>query len=51
VLKEYRDGVVSLKNLTSERAASGAVGPAAMSRVESLVAEAEFWLEEANEGP
>lgn len=50
VLKEYRDGMVSLKALTSERAAKGAVGPEAMSRVESLVAEAEFWLEEANEG-
>ena len=29
----------------------GAVGEDAMMRVESLVAEAEFWLEEASEGP
>jgi hypothetical protein len=51
VLKEYRDGVVALKDLTSERLSKGAVGEDAMMRVESLVAEAEFLLEEASEGP
>jgi len=50
VLKEYRDGVVALKELTSERLSKGTVGEDAMMRVESLVAEAEFWLEEASQG-
>ena len=50
VLKEYRDGVVALRDLTRERASKGAVGEAAVSRVESIVAEAEFWLEEASGG-
>jgi hypothetical protein len=49
VLKEYRDAVVALRDLTRERAAKGAVGEDAVSRVESVVAEAEFWLEEANQ--
>lgn len=50
VLKEYRDGVVALRDLTRERASKGAVGEDAVSRVESIVAEAEFWLEEASGG-
>jgi hypothetical protein len=50
VLKEYRDAVVALKELTRERAAKGAVGEEAVARVNSLVAEAEFWLEEASQG-
>jgi hypothetical protein len=49
ILKEYRDGVVALRDLTRERASKGAVGEDAVSRVESIVAEAEFWLEEANQ--
>jgi hypothetical protein len=39
----------ALRDLTRERAAKGAVGEDAVSRVEAIVAEAEFWLEEANE--
>jgi hypothetical protein len=50
VLKEYRDGVLALRDLTRERASKGAVGEDAVSRVESIVAEAEFWLEEASGG-
>jgi hypothetical protein len=49
VLKEYRDAVVALRDLTRERASKGAVGEDAVNRVESVVAEAEFWLEEANQ--
>jgi hypothetical protein len=51
VLKEYRDGVVALKDVTRERMSKGAVGEDALIRVESLVAEAEYWLEEAGQGP
>jgi hypothetical protein len=47
VLKEYRDAVVALKELTRERMAKGAVTEEGMSRVEALEAEAEYWLEEA----
>ena len=50
VLREYRDAVVALKDLTRERASKGAVGEEAVNRVDSIVAEAEFWLEEANQG-
>lgn len=50
VLVEYRDAVVALRDLTRERASKGAVGEEAVSRVESIVAEAEFWLEEASQG-
>jgi len=50
VLREYRDAVIALRDLTRERMAQGAVGEADLGRVESLVAEAEFWLEEANGG-
>jgi hypothetical protein len=50
VLREYRDAVIALRELTRERMAKGAVGEVDLSRVESLVAEAEFWLEEANGG-
>jgi len=49
VLTEYRDAVVALRDLTKERVAKGAVGEDAISRMEALVAEAEFWLEEANQ--
>jgi hypothetical protein len=50
ILRDYRDGVLALRDLTRERAAKGAVGEEAVSRVEAIVAEAEFWLEEANQG-
>ena len=50
VLKEYRDAVIALKDLTRERLSKGAVGDDDMSRVDALVAEAEFWLEEASPG-
>jgi len=50
VLKEYRDAVAALKELTKERLAKGAVGDEAMGRVEALEAEAEFWLADASEG-
>jgi hypothetical protein len=50
ILKEYRDALVALKTLTAERASKGAIGEDAVSRMDSLVAEAEFWLEEANQG-
>jgi hypothetical protein len=50
VLREYRDAVTALKDLTRERMSKGTVGEDAMARVESLVAEAEFWLEEASQG-
>jgi hypothetical protein len=50
VLKDYRDAVISLKELTRERLAKGAVDEQAMSRVEVLAAEAEYWLEEASPG-
>jgi hypothetical protein len=49
ILKDYRDGVLALRDLTRERATRGAVGEDAVSRVESIVAEAEFWLAEANQ--
>jgi hypothetical protein len=47
VLKEYRDAVVALRDLTHERAAKGAVGEDAVTRIDALAAEAEFWLEDA----
>ena len=50
ILTEYRDAVIALKDLTKERAAKGSVGEEAVSRVDSLVAEAEYWLGEASEG-
>jgi hypothetical protein len=50
VLTEYRDAVVALKELTRERLAKGSVGEDAVNRVDSLVAEAEYWLGEASEG-
>jgi hypothetical protein len=51
VLKEYRDAVVALKQLTRERMAKGAVGDEGMTRVEALEAEAEYWLEESGPLP
>jgi hypothetical protein len=50
VLKDYRDAVTALKELTKERLAKGAVDAEAMTRVEALEAEAEFWLADASEG-
>lgn len=50
ILTEYRDAATSLRDLTRERLAKGAVNEAAMTRVESLVAEAEYWLAEASQG-
>jgi hypothetical protein len=50
ILLEYRDAVVAMKDLTRDRVAKGAVPDEALARVESLLAEAEFWLQEANEG-
>jgi hypothetical protein len=50
VLKDYRDAVIALKELTRERMAKGAVDEQAMSRVDALAAEAEYWLEEASPG-
>jgi hypothetical protein len=50
VLKDYRDAVAALKELTKERLAKGAVNEEAMGRVEALEAEAEFWLADASEG-
>jgi len=50
VLKDYRDAVAALKELTKERLAKGAVDEEAMTRVEALEAEAEFWLADASEG-
>jgi hypothetical protein len=50
VLKDYRDAVAALKELTKERLAKGAVSEEAMGRVEALEAEAEFWLADASEG-
>ncbi len=47
VLQEYRDAVVAMKDLTRERAAKGAVGEDAVTRIDALVAEAEYWLEDA----
>jgi hypothetical protein len=51
VLREYRDAVLALKDVTRERMSKGAIGEEAMIRVESLVAEAEYWLEEESQGP
>jgi hypothetical protein len=50
ILREYRDAMIAMRDLTRERESKGAVGEDAMSRVETLLAEAEFWLEEAHEG-
>jgi len=50
-LKDYRDAVTALKELTKERLAKGAVNEEALSRVEALEAEAEYWLEEAGPTP
>jgi len=50
VLKDYRDGMIALRDLTRGRMSKGEVGEDAMIRVESLVAEAEYWLEEASQG-
>lgn len=49
ILTEYRDAVLALRDLTRERAAKGTVGEDATSRVDALLAEAEFWLGEAND--
>jgi hypothetical protein len=51
ILLEYRDAVIAMKDLTRDRVAKGAASDEALARVESLLAEAEFWLQEANEGP
>jgi hypothetical protein len=51
VLKEYRDAVLALRDLTKQRLAKGTVGDDATARVDALVAEAEYWLEEASQGP
>ena len=48
VLTEYRDAVIALRDLMRERATKGSVSDETMSRVDALVAEAEYWLEEAN---
>ena len=50
VLTEYRDAVIALRDLMRERAAKGTVSDETMSRVDALVAEAEYWLEDANPG-
>jgi hypothetical protein len=50
ILKEYRDALIALKDVTAERVSKGAVTEDAVVRMDSLVAEAEFWLEEANQG-
>jgi hypothetical protein len=49
LLTEYRDVVAALRDLTKERVAKGAVGEDAVDRMEGLVVEAEFWLEEAKQ--
>jgi hypothetical protein len=49
ILTEYRDAVAALRDLTKERFAKGAVGEDAVDRMEGLVVEAEFWLEEAKQ--
>jgi hypothetical protein len=51
ILTEYRDAVVALQALTRERMQKGAVTQEAMSRVETLVAEAQYWLAESTPGP
>ncbi len=51
VLKDYRDAVVALKELTRERLAKGSVNDEAMTRVEALEAEAEYWLEDSGPLP
>jgi hypothetical protein len=51
VLTEYRDAVVALKDLMRERISKGSVHEDAMTRVDSLVAEAQYWLEDASQGP
>jgi len=51
VLKEYREAVGALKQLTRERMAKGSVSDEAMARVEALEAEAEYWLEESGPQP
>ena len=50
ILKEYRDALVALKDVTAERVSKGAVTEDAVIRMDLLVVEAEFWLEEANQG-
>jgi hypothetical protein len=50
VLEEYRSAVVALRDLMRERAAKGAVSDDTMTRVDALVAEAEYWLEDASQG-
>ena len=49
VLTEYRDSVVALKDLTRERVSKGSVGEDAMTRVDELLAEAEYWLADASQ--
>lgn len=49
VLTEYRDAVSALRDLMRERAAKGSTSADAMSRVEALAAEADYWLEEAKQ--
>jgi hypothetical protein len=51
ILTDYRDAVLALQTLTRERMAKGSVGPEAMSRVDALVAEAQYWLAEAGPQP
>jgi hypothetical protein len=50
ILTEYRDAVVAMKGVTRERVSKGTADEEALNRVESLVAEAEFWLAEASSG-
>ena len=51
ILTDYRDAVLALQSLTHERMAKGSVGPEAMSRVDALVAEAQYWLAESSPQP
>jgi hypothetical protein len=48
-LQDYRDAMLKMRDYMRGRYQSGAVTQADLDRVESSVAEAEFWLAEANE--
>jgi hypothetical protein len=51
VLEQYVGAVTALRDVLRERVANGGLNSTEVTRVDELVAEAEFWLEEAKTGP
>jgi hypothetical protein len=49
ILTDYRDGLLALQTMIHQRAESELTSPDQALRIDALVAEAEYWLAEANE--